>query len=87
MTGYAALYAQEIDGLENIAPPSWMPNGGILQTEWVVPKNGSGNTPESFVLYLDVFTWILDLVKPKANTNGVGRNEQLWCLIGMTSTH
>ena len=92
MTGYAALYAQaqvngDTMGLKNIAPPSWMPNGGILQTEWVIPKSESGNTPESFTLYLDVFTWILDLVKPKANTNGVGRNEQSWCLIGTTSTH
>lgn len=76
--GYAAVYASEA---KNTSIPPWMPNQGILQTEWDIPLDSNATT---ITLNLDIHTWILDLVKPAHTTVQEDIND--WCLIGVTSS-
>lgn len=77
--GYAAVRASET---KHTSIPPWMPNQGILQTEWDIPLDSSATTA---TLNLDIYTWILDLVKP-AHTNTIQEDITDWCLIGVTSS-
>lgn len=51
--------------------PSWMPNGGLLQTEWVL----SNSTSFSF----DLRDWFVPLIKPMNETTRLGQpNFSTW---------
>jgi hypothetical protein len=69
--GYAALYKSRIKATP---VPSWMPNQGVLQTSWTVTSENGDTTA---TINLDIFNWILDLVKP------VGDQNNEWSLIGV----
>ena len=61
--GYANLAGQKYAGNENngVYPdvPDWMPNSGILQTEWDITA-----AKETEVLEIDLSTWLLPMLKP-----------------------
>ena len=61
--GYANLVGAKYACNENndVYPdvPDWMPNGGILQTEWEVTA-----AAETEVLEIDLSTWLLPMLKP-----------------------
>lgn len=64
--GYGNLvdrpFAYEKGGIAKYpTPPSWMPNGGYLQTEWELPV-----APDSTLFFkLDLSTWLLPMMKTK----------------------
>ena len=61
--GYANLAGQKYASNENngVYPdvPDWMPNSGILQTEWDITA-----AKETEVLEIDLSTWLLPMLKP-----------------------
>lgn len=85
-SGYRNIAGQPFDGahLDQLHPqvPNWMPNNGVLKTEWHFTSNEKGS---DYKLNLDLNTWILDLLKlnnllaDAPDYEGV----QVWTLMGI----
>ena len=62
--GYANLvgtrYGPSTSGIEYPSVPDWMPNGGILQTEWPFIATSKTQTIE-----ISLTDWLLPMLKPK----------------------
>lgn len=77
-TGYANMANQIIDGrisegVRHPDVPGWMPNGGVLKTEWTFTAD-----TETRLYEISLNTWILDLLKPIPTTGE-------WGLIGLAN--
>lgn len=74
-TGYANII-QEANyiGREVEPIPTWMPNHGVLQTEW---EFTTGNNEYTKIQELRLCPWITDLLKP-------GDEEDTWVMMGVS---
>ena len=85
-SGYKNIAGQPFDGtqLDQFHPqvPNWMPNNGVLKTEWHFTSDEKGS---DYTLILDLNTWILDLLKLNnilMNTPDY-KGAQVWTLMGI----
>lgn len=77
--GYANLLAEEAKKTGADHPeeaPDWMPNRGVLQTEWTFD---TGNEEYSKIFKIDLNEWIAALMKPNLKST----NE--WTMMGVSS--
>lgn len=89
-SGYRNIAGEPFDEahLDSLHPqvPNWMPNNGVLKTEWHFTSDEKGS---DYKLSLDLNTWILDLLKLNNFLLDAPEYEgaQVWTLMGVGNSY
>lgn len=89
-SGYRNIAGQPFDGThpDQFHPhvPEWMPNNGVLKTEWHFISDEKGS---DYKLSLDLNAWILDLLKLNNSLLEAPEYEgaQVWTLMGVGNSY